>query len=219
MKSKIFFICCVILTLSGASVSAQLMQDVSGRPIMSRKYVDVEGSPYLFEEWLKGEVIANGTVYKDIDLKFDQVEGRVFFKNTKGDELDFIHSIESFRINTPVGLRSFSRFPQVRDDHDNPFFEALSEGDKATLLKKSSKSIRETKAFNSATTTRSFYDVVNYYVLKKDGSFVKVRKDKKSLIGALSDKSAELEAYVKEHKVNFKEDNQMGALVSYYNTL
>lgn len=40
------------------SAQAQFMQDINGRVVTEVTYTDVEGSPYLFEDWNTGIVKA-----------------------------------------------------------------------------------------------------------------------------------------------------------------
>ena len=81
------------------------------------------------------------------------------------------------------------------------------------------KVIREGNSYGSATVTKKFSENIAYYLLKADGTYTKIKKDKKSIAGALSDKSAEVEQYIKDNKTNFKEDSSVAAVVGYYNTL
>ncbi|HYK76615.1 MAG TPA: hypothetical protein VEV16_06545 [Daejeonella sp.] len=46
---------------------------LTGTPLVAKNYTDIEGSPYLFDDWVWGEVkLVNGTVYPNIPLKFDR---------------------------------------------------------------------------------------------------------------------------------------------------
>ncbi|WP_337042970.1 hypothetical protein [Emticicia sp. 17c] len=202
------------------TTQAQYMQDVNGKPLLSAKYVDVVGSPYLFETWNKGDVVlSDGTTYKELDLKYNQVDGIVFFKGKNGEDLGFTLPVKSFKLYPNNALMSFVLAPEIKDGSSDPYFELLSDGKKVKFLKKVSKAVRESKSYGSASATKIFAENLNYYLLKADGTPLKVKKDKKGILGALSDKSAELEQYIKDNKTNFKEDASVAALVDYYNTL
>lgn len=217
MKKTILYISLFITCLTA---HAQYMQDVNGKPLMSGKYVDVVGTPYLFENWNKGEVtLADGKVYKDLDLKYDQVEGIVFFKGKNGADLGFTSIVKSFILYPNNVAINFIMVPEIKESEKDPYFEVLSDGKKVKFLKKTVKVIREGKGYGSATTTRTFGENTSYYLLKADGSYTKVKKDKKAIIAALSDKSAEVEQFIKDNKTSFKEDAAVAAIVNYYNTL
>ena len=212
---------CVSLFLACLTAQAQYyMQDVSGKPLLTSKYVDVVGTPYIFENWTKGEVtLSNDKTYKDIDLKYDQVEGIVFFKGKNGADMGFTSIVKSFTLYPNNVAMSFIMVPEIKEVEKDPYFEVLSDGKKVKFLKKTKKSIRESKGYNSASITRSFGENTNYYLVKSDGNYTKVKRDKKAIIAALSDKSTEVEQYIKDNKTNFKEDASVAAVVNYYNTL
>lgn len=211
---------CISLFITVLATQAQIMQDVNGKPLMSGKYVDIVGSPYMFEDWTKGEVtLSDGTTHKDLDLKYDQVEGVVFYKGKNGADMGFTTVVKSFMLYPNNVSMSFIQAPEIKEVEKNAYFEVLNEGSKAKLLKRTMKAIREGKSYSSATTTRTFAENTTYYLLKADGTYIKIKKDKKALISALSDKSAEIEKYIKDNKTNFKEDASFAAVVTYYNTL
>jgi hypothetical protein len=214
-------ILCVSLFFACLTAQAQYyMQDVSGKPLLTSKYVDVVGTPYIFENWTKGEVIlADGKAHKDLDLKYDQVEGIVFFKGKNGADLGFTSLVKSFIIYPNNVAMSFITVPEIKETERDPYFEVLSDGKKVKFLKKTQKIIRESKGYNSASITRTFGENTNYYLVKSDGTYTKVKRDKKAIIAALSDKSTEVEQYIKDNKTNFKEDASVAAVVNYYNTL
>lgn len=199
---------------------AQFMNDALGRPIKENKYTAIDGSPFLIDNWTKGDVKTDkGVINKDIDLKYDMVDDRVTFRNPGGQEMDFVHLITSFTLYTQEGNRHFKRFSEISEYNGLPFFEVMGEGEKLILLKKTTRAIMENKAYGSATTTRSFSDNTRYFLLKKDGTYEKVKKDKKAIMTALADKTSEMEAFVKENKTDFKKESDLSKLMTYYNSL
>ncbi len=218
MKKTILYISLFFACLT--TQAQYYMQDVSGKPLMTGKYVDIVGAPYIFENWTKGEVVlADGKTHKDLDLKYDQVEGIVFFKGKNGMDLGFTSLVKSFILYPNNVAMSFIMVPEIKETEKDPYFEVLSDGKKVKFLKKTQKVIRESKAYNSASITRTFAENTHYYLLKTDGTYTKVKKDKKAIIAALNDKSTEIEQYIKDNKTNFKDDASVAAVVNYYNTL
>ncbi|GAB3520977.1 hypothetical protein [Emticicia fontis] len=219
MKKTILY---TALFLAALTTQAQYMQDVNGKPLMSGKYMDIVGSPYLFENWTKGEVtLDNGKNHKDLDLKYDQIEGIVFFKGKNGADLGFTSTVKSFILYPNNVAMSFIMVPEIKEKEaeKDPYFEVLSDGKKVKFLKKTMKVIREGSGYGSATVTKKFSENTAYYLLKTDSTYTKVKKDKKAITSILNDKSAEVEQYIKDNKTNFKEDASIAALVNYYNTL
>jgi hypothetical protein len=223
-KTSFKWICICCLCLIWVSTTAQIVQDANGRPILAKKYVDVEGNPYLADDWLKGTVkLSGGENYQDIPLKYDLVSNELFFQNSKGEPMSFVNPVREFTIVSPneTGEKHALQFRNGYKAADGgtaeTFYQVLTDGE-TPLIKKISKIVVETKPFNSATTTKSF-ERSDVYYLVKDGLPLKIRKDKKSILEFLHDYSAQLENYIKTNKLNLKSDSGLIALISYYNSL
>jgi hypothetical protein len=202
---------------------AQIMQDANGRPVLEKKYIDVEGNPYLTDDWLQGTVtLASGESYKDVPLKYDLVRNEPLFRNSKGEAMSFVSPVRKFTlINLPGSEKSVIHFRNGYKPADGgtaeTFYQVLADGE-TPLLKKIFKVVTETKPFNSATTIKTFEQVQVLFIVK-DGLPVKLRKDKKVVLEALGDYSAQLEEYIKTNKLNLKSEPGLIALVAYYNSL
>lgn len=202
------------------SVNGQFMKDGLGRPIKENKFIQTDGSPYLYDNWLKGEVKSNnGVVDAGNELRYDIAEDRILFKGRKGEEMDFVDLIVSFTLYSDTGKRNFRRFGDIPEYKGLPFFEVLNEGEKLLLLKKTIREAMYNKAYGSATTTKSFSESTRYYLMKSDGSYKKIKKDRKVIIEALADKATEIEAYLQTNKTDFKKDADLSRLLTYYNSL
>ncbi|HEY0896301.1 MAG TPA: hypothetical protein VGE15_07100, partial [Sphingobacteriaceae bacterium] len=183
-------------------------QDVNGRPILETQYTHVEGSPYLFSDWTPGVVkLKNGTTYKEIPLKYDQVAEELLFSHN-GQALTFVEPVVEFRFKDGALFRS---------GYGKGFYEVLSDGG-TKLIRKKIKQISESKEYNSASVTRKFVELESLYIVK-GSELTKIRKDKKSVLAALGDKTAQLESYIKSEKLNIKNEAGIVSLVAYYNSL
>ncbi len=213
---------CLILILLCANfcVQAQFIQDISGKPVLTKNYLNIKGSAYLYNDWQKGIVkLNNGKVYKNVFLKYDLVNDELFFKKPSSDEiLGFVDDIFEFSITTDVKTLNFKKgFPPAERFTKNSFYEIL-QGVTVTLLKKQTKVILETKAYNAASTDRQFDENIAYYVFINNKT-ERIKKDKKSLIAALSDKKDAVEEYINKEKLKFKTDEELIAVIKFYNEL
>jgi len=223
-KSALKFICIFGFALISLSAKGQqFMKDADGRPLLERRYTDVQGSPYLNDQWRTGTVkLANGQTHKDVDLKYDQVAEELIFKNSEGKAFTFREPVKEFSLQSPggseIGGMIFRNgFKSTDAGTSNTFYQVLSDGE-TPLLKRSVKKVMENKPYGSATTIKTFHDVTTYY-LAKNGQPVKVRKDKKAILAALGDYTANLEEFIRTNKLNFKSDNDLIMLVTFYNSL
>src|ERR1700743_1105369 len=64
------------------SMSTTYMQDGAPKTaVKNEHYAEMDGSPYLYDDWAKGEAkLGDGKVYKNLYLKYDEIQGTVSFK-------------------------------------------------------------------------------------------------------------------------------------------
>lgn len=217
-----------LIVLQGRSANAQyvknqLAKDQMGRPLVAGEYVDIQGHPFLFENWTKGIVkFVNGTSVSDLDLKYDLVKDELYFKDPKTEQvMIFSEKISEFKLNNPVKSTDFfyfkNGFTPLDANTAKSFYQLLMDGT-AQLIKRYTKEIFEERPYNSATTIRSFKDAELYYVVKNN-QLIKIKKDKKQVLAAFADRSAELEAFIKSNGLNLKNESDLIKLIAHYNSL
>lgn len=222
-KTSFKWICISCLCLMSVCTRAQIMQDANGRPLLEKKYIDVEGNPYLTDNWVSGIVtLASGEIYKDVQLKYDLVKDELLFQNSKGESMSFMKPVNKFTLfglpgNESKVLQFSNGFKAVEGATAETFYQVLAVGE-TPLLKRIFKVVTETKSFNSASAVKTF-DQVQILFLVKNGVPVKIRKDKKSVLEALGDRDQLMEEYIKANKLNLKSEQGLVELVTYYNSL
>lgn len=221
---KHWFLSGLLLLAGLAKVAAQggvYLKGVDGRPFFEKSYVDVQGSPYLQDDWAKGNVeLKNGISYKNVDLKYDEVQDVLLFKNEKNEPLAFIQAVKSFTITSKQGNEQLlfrNSFSPVKGATAASYYQVLADGAVQFLVRRAKK-IREDKAYGSATTVRTIEAYVNYFIAK-NGVPVNIKKSEKSVLEAIGGDSAALEAYIKSNKLNLKNEEDITKLVVYYNGL
>jgi hypothetical protein len=89
---------------------------------------------------------------------------------------------------------------------------------KTSLLKSVYKSIQERNNDMSGERFKEFATYENMYLLK-EGTMVRIKKDKSNLIALLQDQNQSIKKYIDDQKLNLKNEAHLIALVKYYNTL
>lgn len=207
--------CCLFFSLCANAQYGIL--DYMGRPVMVKQYVDVKGSPYLLDEWQEGTIkLQNGKTYQGVRLKFDQIEQELMFQNQKGEAQLFVQPVIEFELSKRLFRKGYP--PADGDSSPNIFYEVLADGP-TQLLKRTSKEIFEEAPYGSATKVKSVVESHSLYVTDKEGRLTRIKKDKKSLLSALGDKKAELEGYVKDNRLDLRQETDMAKLVAFYNLL
>jgi hypothetical protein len=220
MRKKVLLLAFTALGYFGFNFSAaaqnELLQDHMGRAVTVKQYVDVQGTPYLMDEWVTGSAkFNNGNVFEGLKLKYDQVEDVLMFQDKAGNEQLFVDPVLEFVIDKRVFRRGYKPI-----DGASPmaFYEVLSDG-KTQLLKRTTKKVNEDVSYSSATKVKSIVETNVYYISKSENQLIKVKKDRKSILNVLGDKSAELEAYFKANRPDLKLDAEMVKLMDYYNSI
>lgn len=207
--------------LSAQAGAALLSKGADGNPVFEKSYIDVQGSPYLQEEWAIGNVeLKNGKSYKGVALKYDQVKDVLLFRNEKNEMNTFAQPVQSFTItnrkdNQPLLFRN--GFTPVKNGNENSFYQVLADG-KIQLLVRKVKKVREDKAYGSATTVRTIEEYTTYFIAK-NGEPVIIKKNEKAVLEALGGNSTALEAYIRSNKLNVKNDEDLVKLIAYVNSL
>ncbi|MBD1391888.1 hypothetical protein [Mucilaginibacter glaciei] len=213
----------IIITLLGIGAQAQTAENVTGYPVLTKSYIDVEGSPYLAKDYNKGTVkVANGNTYKDVLIKYNQVDDVLYFPGKDDEVLSFADPVTEFTINYLKGGNSIAGhyrngYPAIDKNTVKSYYEVLTDGT-AQLLKRTSKYIVKNKLYNSATETQTVNEENGFYIFA-GGKMTLIKKDKKFVLPALGNKQNELEGYLKAEGLNLKNDKDLVKLVVYYNSL
>lgn len=219
----VFLFAFLLISVRSQAQQNLLLQDVTGNPIMLQQYIDVQGSPFYNPEWITGKMtLVSNKVYKNVNMKYDQLKDKVYVKANNGDMILLGDKVKEFTLDYPVmGATSEKIFRlgyfNIPDATADSYFEVLADG-KTQLLKRSTKIIQENKEYNSASSTKTFVEIVKYYIVTQ-GNGTQIKKDKKSILKALTDKQPLLETYIKDNALNLKLDTDIAKLVTYYNTL
>ncbi|WP_435353375.1 hypothetical protein [Emticicia sp. SJ17W-69] len=215
MKFLRFFFIVILLNSSTFNAKCQIAISadvIGGTPLSGQTYLNAKGSPYLFDNFEKGVVtLASGRKFENIDLMYDQVTNQLIFKDRNGDSKIFNQPVVSFNIGQMPNVHQFER------GIDGVFYEQLMTG-KVMLWKRNHKSIIDEKPYGSATIQRNILNNVSYYGGELT-QLVKLKTDKKSILTYLSNKTDELETFIKKEKLSTKNEADLIHLFEYYNSL
>ncbi|WP_199120947.1 hypothetical protein [Pedobacter sp. ASV28] len=223
---KIFYPIALLIILSSIKSFSQENYDrtkvfigsmVSGSPsdIFGRR--DVEGSPFLYDDWNKGIIkMDNNAVYKDVELKYNVLDDVLYFLGEKDATMKFLKPVKEFVIlingKPKVFRNGFNDFGKFNKDS---FYEVLADGN-VLLLKKNTKRIGEKREYNSAVTVNYVIDKADYF-LYLDGKMLEVKKSK-DFLDSFPRKKSEMEKFASQNKINFKNEADLIKLVDYYNS-
>ncbi|MHA4846487.1 hypothetical protein ACX0G7_20085 [Flavitalea antarctica] len=163
------------------------LRDLSGKPLPRSPSMDIEGSPFLNDEFASGRVVFNdGKMSNDVYLQFDLFNNRLLFKRD-GMALEFVDSVRTFYLqhteNNTLGVVFRSNFPPIAGNTRATFYELLVDG-KIALLKHRYKTIIGFREFNLAS-KRTYTEDSQLYAALPDNTIIRIKKDRNFLMKAM----------------------------------
>ena len=187
----------------------------SYHPEKAKEYKDVDGSPYLNEEFIDGVIYMRDTLTIKLPLRY----------NIYTDEMEYQLKGINFVVANPqdvskivIGKSVFVYQPYIKN---GGYFELFESG-KCLLVQKKSVAFKPAegpKAITGAPTPAQFLRKSDSYYLVKDKSQVVRIENLKSLLKALEDQKDKMDAFVNQQQIkNIRKENII-KMVKYYNTL
>lgn len=193
----------------------------NGNLLYIAQYTDIKGSPFLFDNWMKGElVLKNGSRIKDVQLKFDNYSNK-FIINQNDTAYEISPSIKEIRLyptGDTLNAIFFKNGFSINDNiKANAYLQILAEG-KIMFLKYSKKDMEEYTEYGDATKYKRFTER-NQYFIYSNGAYKAISLSKKNMQDLLSDKWNEVSQYINQHGLNGKDEKSWKQAIDYYNTL
>lgn len=194
------------------------------------RYEGIQGSPFLFTEWLEGTLVLNDSaVVRDkMKYKFEIVNNTVWLKLGTGEErILYSRELLSLELKGIDGTKYLIKKVKLPDAKDkNHFSIVLFENDNIALVKDVKKIFRKANLEDKGIVTVGkaydwFEDEVKYY-LKKGNSIFEEINLKKSKLMSLAPKSHEklIEQFCKENNISGKiNDAEAAKLMKYIGSL
>ncbi|MDN5199820.1 hypothetical protein QQ008_00560 [Fulvivirgaceae bacterium BMA10] len=197
----------------------QLVDEVKFKQRSSNLPEDVQGSPYLSKEFIRGEVhLKSKSKYKDVPLRY----------NIYNDDIEFEKDGQVFALGSKIhidqvviGLDTFVYLTYLeRETVKQRYFKSLVRG-KASLLIKMNTIFKEKKA-----STGILLEQPAQFDRQQDVLFIKVDNKlairipgKKKLSAIFEDKQELMAAFIKAEKLSTRNQLDLVKLVNYYNSL
>jgi len=224
MKGKYIFIAAVLCQLIPGKIMAQVRTGANmSRPnLLTADYTDVKGSPYLIAGWAKGAVkMANGQIHKDMDLRYNQLDDELTFKNTDGTELSFQEAISEFNIITIADDKKTTRlfrnnFIPIKGTTNLAFYEILYDGT-VKLVKKDFKYIESYQPYITEAVVKTVKERVKYYSVI-DNKLTEFKNNKKSL-EIFGSKASKVQEYIDQNKLDLKVEADLIKAFAYSDTI
>lgn len=225
MKKLIAFAICISYLFNASAQQDEkggrhINDQVSGNLLYIYEYTDIQGSPFLFDDWTDGAIVVNQSQLNHIKLKFDTYSNKfVVNKNDTSYEIsNSVNEVRLFPDNDTSNARIYRKGFNI-NMRLNPkvFMQVMAEG-KITLLKYTYKDMEEYTEYGSAVKIKRFRDGQQYFILK-NGQYTSTTLTKKNLQDALNDKWTAVSDFLSKKGLNGKDEKSWTAAIRFYNTL
>jgi hypothetical protein len=193
-----------------------------GRPFVNAP-TDIEGTPFFDEAWKPAIVVLqNAKTVGNVKMRLNLQTQEAHFLDKNNAEMavpaGLIKEIRFTMTPGPDSLMLTFRegFPPVDGQDHNNFYLILLEG-KIALVCALSKSVVTKKDPISGEVKKEFVNYENYYLFR-NGSMVRVRKDKGFIISKLSDRRDQISEFVDKNRLNYRSIEDIKKIIGYYNS-
>ena len=212
-------------TVSTRNMQAKQIQVIDGVSTIhysnSKPFID--GSPYLTEKFVEGSMtVVDGTV----------IPGMWFRYNIYRDEMQLLLNGDTASITKPLSLHSlelgekkfvYDVYQVSKNVVAAGYFEVIEEGKNLSILLKREIELKQdiyvphyaggggTKEFRMA-------EKSNYF-LKQDGNAAQKVKSRKDFLNTITHFREDVKQYIRENRISVRKEEELKALVNYYNSL
>ena len=200
--------------------------------IIIKQNNEIKGNDYLYDEWNKGMLVLNDSVFSIQDyLKYDVINDVVLIKNNgiSNNVTDIIEindkSVTGFSIlekekNIKHDFVHLRR-KNFKDDAENGFYEVVFNLKNTNyFIKKNSKILFDPNRSKGSQTMNNYpleyQDKITYYLKNSDGLYVEIKLKKKDITAVLNKHPKDVEIFIKLNKVNYGKEVDIAKLVNYY---
>ncbi|MEA1897888.1 MAG: hypothetical protein U9N53_09530 [Bacteroidota bacterium] len=180
-------------------------------------YNQIDGTPYLFEEFTQGKVTTKDSLTYHGLFRYD-----IYADNMEFESLSLVLTMDPLTIETiAIGSHTFLYIPQLDEaSRRGAYYELILPG-KCRLLQKRKVVLNEPQKAKPYVDAKpaSFSKGKDVYYLQNGDNPLQKITGKKSLIEALEDHGQEIKAYMKHNKVSPHKLTELIDLINYYNQL
>lgn len=207
----------LLTTVHFAQAQQVVLADFAGRPVnVPKENMEVEGSAYYPETAFKKATVflTNRTFIKDIPIKIDLKDRRVFFINDRNEELVSIMPVKQIVFEDGVvmetGFDASGKIPA------GSFFQVVDTG-KVKLLKYIEITYVDSKGYNSNTIVRQFFRKDVFLAAK--GQQLYNLNDVGEMATIVPNKQSQLTSFIRDQVGKPKKQADFEKIVRYCNSL
>ncbi|HEX8609407.1 MAG TPA: hypothetical protein VF679_12270 [Pedobacter sp.] len=221
MKSLLILsVSLIVIIAPFYSHGQRILKDMNGKQLLETKYVDIKGSPFFDDSYIKGvATLQNKQTYYNVFLRYDQVQDIVFFKNDINEQNAMTFASPPVEFKIPIGgdTAVFAKLETGNSKNDG-FYQILHNGN-TTLLKKTKKTLVTKSTYGTGGEEKNVVTAVNYFLITEQGKFIPIKAETKSILKSLGDKQEFVEKFISSGIVDLNKDKGLASVIAYFDSL
>lgn len=205
-----------------AEISPTEMRDMlnAGR-IPVHQAVNVEGSPYLFEDFYEGVVfLKNGRTTRSVHIRYNTHTQSIDFMSANQSFNVGLDNIESFSITIEGKQHTFTNGFDASGISEEDFLEIVVDGNATFAVRHNTNFMENTASYGTATQQDKYITSETFYIRVGEDDFNRIRRpNNRRILRNFPDFGDELDDFVDENDLDLSEKEDIAQLTAYYNTL
>ena len=201
---------------------SKLRLNKSANGIDNVAYSSIDGDPYIYKDFVTGNLKLKAGENIPLDLRYDIYKGEIQFRQKDGIyALINQESVSEVLIDTLRFIYLANPRPApVNGPAESSWFIVRADGKCQLLIRKNIRLQAATteKPYQEAHPAKFIHTKDTYYLRHESKSEVKVTA-KKDLLNVLSDKEDEVSNYIEINKLGVKDLDDLVKIISFYNGL
>lgn len=175
------------------------------------EYTDVLGHPFVKDSFRMGKILnTSGELASSVKIKFDIYSKQLLVETDDSILIPDMSLVEAFEMDS-IDSGGAEYYKRIFYKNNSAYYQILEKGSVFLYLLK-------TKSIKSSV-KREFVNSESFYISINNGSFQKLKLNKKGIINAFPNNHYYLELYIQSHQLNINKLNDLRKLVAYYNRL
>ncbi len=227
---KRFFIILFITTVTSSVALAQLdfndflktlPQSPQSTNFAVKQNTVVKGSPYIYEEWVNGQIMASARKTKSVSMKLNFAEDFLVVNNGGNPVYLGFNQIDGIEIYTPqrkIFKTGFSYSKKERIDK-NTLMEVIYDGG-TKILRKHVVTLSKSVATYGTANRQDVYKKSDELLALQDGKYKEIKLKKKDILRLFEkEKRDKIEDFAKKKNLSFKNETHVSSIMQYGESL
>lgn len=202
-----------------------LMNDGTGKPQVIKTNYKIEGSPFLFDDYVNATLISvEGKPLGAYEVKVNIVENKIYYKLADGREMNLTTPVSSLKLAYQLPGSAIedtvliSALESAINSSSAAVYVVQVPG-KLNLLKKVSITYKDVRPYGTTNTSRVFTRKETYFISDNRMTPEKLPKSENDLLPYFGNKQKQLQQYISQNGLKYKSEADLIKIFRYYNSL